>query len=180
MKFLYDFFPIVAFFIVYKIAGIYAATVCAIVVSALQVLVYYLRHRRFDKMQVMTLVIIAVFGGATLWAHDPTFIKWKVSVINWLLGLAFLFSQWFGKKNILQRMLESKIQLPATVWTKLNLFWVVYFLVIGSLNIYVAYQFSTDVWVNFKLFGVLGLTIIFVIIQGIYLAKHIKNENGTL
>ena len=176
MKLLYDFFPIIIFFVVFKLYGIYAATVSAIVVSVLQVFTYWIKHRRFEKMQVTTLVLIVVLGGATLIFHNPMFIKWKVSVINWLFALAFLGSQWIGKKNLVQRMLEEKISLPNKVWFRLNMFWVVYFFVLGIVNIYVVYHFSTDVWVNFKLFGILGLTLIFVVIQALYLAKHLKNE----
>ena len=176
MKLLYDFFPIIIFFIVFKIWGIYAATASAIGVSLLQVIVYYIQHKRFEKMQVITLLLITVLGGATLIFHDPMFIKWKVSVINWIFGLVFLGSQFVGKKNLVQRMLDSKISLPNKVWRTLNLAWVIYFIVLGCVNIYVVYHFSTNAWVNFKLFGVLGLTFIFVIIQGFYLSKHLKND----
>lgn len=176
MKLLYDFFPIIIFFVVFKIWGIYAATASAIGVSLLQVIAYYIRHKRFDKMQVITLLLISVLGGATLIFHDPMFIKWKVSVINWIFGLVFLGSQFIGKKNLVQRMLDSKISLPNKVWATLNLSWVIYFMVLGFVNIYVVYHFSTNAWVNFKLFGVLGLTFIFVILQGLYLSKHVKND----
>jgi intracellular septation protein len=176
MKLLYDFFPIIIFFVVFKIWGIYAATASAIVVSLLQVIFYYLKHKKFERMQVITLILIVVLGGATLIFHNDMFIKWKVSIINWLFALAFLGSQFIGKKNFVKRMLDEKIQLPERVWTRLNLSWVIYFLVLGIANIYVVYHFSTNAWVNFKLFGVLGLTLIFVIIQGVYLAKHIKHD----
>ena len=177
MKLLYDFLPIIVFFVIFKIFGIYWATSSAIIISALQVLGYWIKYRKFEKMQVITLVLIGVMGGATLILHDPMFIKWKVSVINWVFGLAFLGSQYIGKKNFVQRMLEEKISLPTKVWHRLNMFWVVYFLVLGCINIYVVYHFSTNAWVNFKLFGVLGLTIVFVIIQGFYLAKHLKHQS---
>lgn len=176
MKLLYDFFPIIVFFIVYKIWGIYAATLSAIIISLLQVIVYYIRFKSYEKMQVITLALVTVLGGATLFFHDPMFIKWKVSVINWLFGLAFLGSQFIGKKNLVRRMLDQKISLPAKTWNQMNLSWVVYFMVLGFANIYVAYHFSTNAWVNFKLFGVLGLTFIFVIGQAFYLNKHIKAD----
>ena len=176
MKLLYDFFPILIFFIVFKLYGIYAATASAIIASVLQVGGYWLKHRKFEKMQLITLVLITVFGGATLIFHNPMFIKWKVSVINWLFGLAFLGSQFIGKKNFVQRLLDEKIQLPAPVWQRLNTFWVVYFLALGFINIYVVYHFSTSAWVDFKLFGVLGLTLVFVILQAVYLSKHIQQE----
>ena len=176
MKLLYDFFPIIIFFIVFKLYGIYAATISAIIISLIQVVVYWLKYRKFEKMQVITLLLIIIFGGATLIFHKPIFIKWKVSIINWLFAIAFLGSQWFGQKNLVQRMLEEKISLPNQVWQRLNLFWVIYFLVLGLVNIYVVYHFSTNTWVNFKLFGILGLTLVFVIIQAIYLGKHVKND----
>jgi intracellular septation protein len=176
MKLLYDFFPIIIFFIVFKLYGIYAATASAIIASVLQVGGYWLKRRKFEKMQLITLVLITVFGGATLIFHNPMFIKWKVSVINWLFGLAFLGSQFIGKKNFVQRLLDEKIQLPAPVWKRLNTFWVVYFLALGFINIYVVYHFSTSAWVDFKLFGVLGLTLVFVILQAVYLSKHIQQE----
>lgn len=176
MKLLYDFFPIIIFFVVFKIWGIYAATASAIGVSLLQVIAYYFKHKRFEKMQVITLLLITVLGGATLVFHDPMFIKWKVSVVNWIFGLVFLGSQFIGRKNLVQRMLDSKISLPNKVWMHLNLAWVIYFMVLGFVNIYVVYHFSTNAWVNFKLFGVLGLTFIFVVLQGLYLSKHIKHD----
>lgn len=176
MKLLYDFFPIIIFFVVYKIWGIYAATASAIVVSLLQVIIHYARHRSFDKMQVITLLLITVLGGATLIFHDPMFIKWKVSVINWLFGIVFFGSQFIGKKNLVQRMLDAKISLPQKVWTTLNMSWVIYFMILGCVNIFVVYHFSTNAWVNFKLFGVLGITFVFVIAQGFYLAKHVKHD----
>ena len=176
MKLLYDFFPIIIFFVVFKLYGIYAATASAIIASVLQVGGYWLKHRKFEKMQLITLVLITVFGGATLIFHNPMFIKWKVSVINWLFGLAFLGSQFMGKKNFVQRLLDEKIQLPAQVWQRLNTFWVIYFLALGFINIYVVYHFSTSAWVDFKLFGVLGLTLVFVVLQALYLSKHIQQE----
>jgi intracellular septation protein len=177
MKLLYDFFPIIVFFIIFKLFGIYAATASAIVISLAQVIVHWVRFRKFDMMQVITLIIIVIFGGATLVLHDVMFIKWKVSVINWAFALVFLGSQWIGDKNIMQRMLAGKIELPQQIWVRLNMLWVGYFLVLGFINIYVVYHFSTEAWVNFKLFGVLGLTVVFVIIQSIYLSKHLKDEH---
>ncbi len=176
MKLLYDFFPIIIFFVVFKLYGIYAATASAIIVSLIQVCFYWLKYRRFEKMQVTTLVLIVILGGATLIFHNPMFIKWKVSVINWLFAAAFLGSQWIGRKNLVQRMLEEKISLPTKVWFRLNMFWVIYFFILGVVNLYVVYHFSTNIWVNFKLFGILGLTLVFVILQAFYLAKHLKHE----
>ncbi len=176
MKLLYDFFPIIIFFIAFKLGGIYVATASAIVISLLQVIVYWFKHRRFEKMQLTTLIMIMILGGATLLFHQEIFIKWKVSVINWLFAAVCLASQWIGKKNLVQRLLGEKMSLSTEIWRRLNTFWVIYFLTLGFINLYVIYHFSTNTWVNFKLFGILGLTLAFVILQAIYLAKHVKNE----
>lgn len=180
MKLLFDFFPIIVFFVVFKIAGIYAATVAAIVVSLLQVIYFRWRHGKFDGMQLATLILIAVLGGATLILHDEMFIKWKVSVVNWLFAAVFLITEFIGKESLLKRMLKANINLPDPVWRRLNLSWVVFFIVVGAINVFVVYHFSTATWVNFKLFGVLGLTLIFAVIQAIYLSRHIKEppKNG--
>jgi len=176
MKLLADFFPILLFFVAYKFFGIYIATVVAIGVAFLQVIYTGLRYRRFENMQIITLVLLVVLGGATLWLHDDMFIKWKPTVINWLFAAAFLGSQFIGKQPIIQRMMGGHVELPKGIWTKLNLSWVFFFTLMGLINIYVIYNFSTDIWVDFKLFGMLGLTILFVILQAVYLAKHVKIE----
>ena len=177
MKFLADFFPIVLFFVAYKFWGIYVATGVAIAAALIQTTYEWCRYRKVDKMQVMTLVLISVLGGATLIFHNELFIKWKPTVINWLFAAVFWGSHYIGKEPVIRRMMQAKIQLPSAVWSWLNLSWVMFFFVTGLLNLYVVYHFSTAVWVNFKLFGVLGLTVFFVIVQAIYLAKHLKPVN---
>ncbi|MGE3921004.1 MAG: septation protein A [Gammaproteobacteria bacterium] len=176
MKLLFDFFPILIFFIAYKFLGIYTATALFIVASALQIGYYWLRHRRVEKTHIITFIVGVIFGGATLGFHNDLFIKWKPTVIYWLLALVFLATQWFSKKSLLQNMMESNINLPETVWSKLNLSWVLFFISLGSINLYVVYHYSTDAWVNFKLFGLLGLTLAFTIIQGVLLSKHLKSD----
>lgn len=176
MKLLADFFPILLFFVAYKFFGIYIATVVAIGVAFLQVAYTGLRYRRIENMQIVTLVLLVVLGGATLWLHNDMFIKWKPTVINWLFAAAFLISEFVGKQPIIQRMMGGHVELPKPIWTKLNLSWVFFFTLMGLINIYVIYNFSTDIWVDFKLFGMLGLTILFVILQAVYLAKHVKIE----
>jgi len=181
MKFLYDFFPILLFFIAYKMYGIFVATAVAIAASFAQVMLFWLKHRRFETMQVVTLGLIALLGGATLVFQDENFIKWKPSVVNWLFAAVFLGSQWIGEKPLIQRLMEQHIQVDKqSVWTVVNLSWVGFFIFSGLLNLYVAFNFSTDVWVNFKLFGLMGLTFIFVIAQGIYLTQHVieEEDNG--
>ena len=175
MNFLIDFLPIVVFFIVYKFYGIYAVTCAAIVLSFIQVISFRLKHKHFESMQLITLALIAVLGGATLYLHDETFIKWKPTAINWLFALAFFLSQFIGKQPLIERMMAKNIHLPKPIWTKLNLSWVVFFIVMGIANLYVVYHFDTNTWVNFKLFGMLGLTLLFVIIQAFYLMRHSKD-----
>ena len=172
MKLLVDFFPIVLFFAAYKLADIYVATLAAIVGAVIQVAYTWIRTRKVETMHLVSLVLILVFGGATWFLRDPTFIKWKPTVLNWLFGLVFLGSQFIGDKPVIQRMLSAQIELPAFVWRRLNLAWVTFFLTIGTVNLYVAYSYEESVWVNFKLFGMLGLTVVFVLLQSVYLSRH--------
>ncbi|HEY5601540.1 MAG TPA: septation protein A [Gammaproteobacteria bacterium] len=177
MKFLFDLFPILLFFIAYKIYDIYVATAVAIAASFIQVGVYWFKHKKFDNSHLITLVILVVFGGATIVLHDEMFIKWKPSVINWIFAVAFLGSQFIGNKTIIERMLSKSISLPAAVWLKLNMSWVVFFVTLGIANLFVVYNFDTDTWVNFKLFGMMGLTILFVFLQAIYMSRHMATAN---
>lgn len=177
MKFLFDFFPILLFFIAFKVYGIYAATIVAISASVLQVGFSWFRHRKVENMHLITLVIIAVFGGLTLYLQDEMFIKWKPTVLNWLFGIVFLGSQFIGEKTIVERMMGKNMTLPAEIWVKLNLSWAAFFITLGTVNLYVLYNFDTDTWVNFKLFGMLGLTLLFVVIQGIFLSRHLPEES---
>ncbi|MEZ5671962.1 MAG: septation protein A [Thiotrichaceae bacterium] len=177
MKFLFDFFPIVLFFVAYKLYDIYVATAIIIVASVVQVGWSWLRYRRIENMHLITLGFVVVLGGATLFLHDETFIKWKPTVVNWIFALVFLGTQLIGKKPLVQRLMES--QVPVTtekVWGRLNAGWAAFFILMGTINLYVAYHFSTDTWVNFKLFGMLGFTIVFVILQSIYLMQYIVPE----
>lgn len=179
MKFLFDFFPIIMFFVAYKTYDIYVATAVAIVASFLQVSWSWLKHRKVENMHLVTLGIIVVFGGATLLLRDPVFIKWKPTVVNWLFAVAFLGSQYIGDKSFLQRMMDHAVNAPASVWLRLNISWVLFFTFAGALNLYVAYAYDEDTWVNFKLFGMMGLTILFVILQSIYLYRYIEPEQET-
>ncbi|MDH5300460.1 MAG: septation protein A [Gammaproteobacteria bacterium] len=174
MKLLLDFFPILLFFIAYKTYDIYVATVVAIVASLVQVLYSRYSTGKFEKMHLITLGLIAVFGGATLVLQDEIFIKWKPTVVNWLFAAVFLGSQFVGKQNVAQRLMGAALTLPDHVWRRINWSWVYFFFALGVINIYVIYNFDTDTWVNFKLFGMLGLTVAFMIAQGLYLARYIK------
>ena len=176
MKFLFDLFPIILFFIAYKIHGIFVATAVAIAASFLQVGLYWLKHHKVETIHIVTLVLIAVFGGLTLILQDETFIKWKPSVINWLFGAVFIGSQFIGKKTIVERMMGANISLPQFVWPKLNMAWAVFFIALGFANLYVMSYYDTDTWVNFKMFGMMGLTLAFLFAQGIYLTRYIQDE----
>ena len=176
MQFLFDFLPIVAFFIAFKFWGIFTATAIAMAISLAQVLIHWIRHRRFQSMQIINLVIIIVFGGSTLLMHNELFIKWKPTVLNWALALIFAGSQLFTEKPVIQRLLEPNINLPKAVWSNLNIAWCIFFSLMGAINLFVAYNFNTNTWVNFKLFGILGMTFLFAILQSVYLAKYIKEK----
>jgi len=177
MKFLADFFPVLLFFVAYKVYDIYVATAVAIVASFVQVTVHWLKHRRFENMHLITLAIMVVFGGATLFLQDEMFIKWKPTVINWIFAAVFLGSHYIGEKTIIQRMMGQAMTLPDQVWLKLNISWILFFVAIGVLNLYVVYNFDTDTWVNFKLFGLMGITFAFVILQIPFLTKYITPDD---
>lgn len=177
MKLLVDFFPILLFFGTYKVYGIYAATVVAIAATAVQVTYVWVRTHRVEPMHLITLAVIVVFGGATLYFQDELFIKWKPTVVNWLFGAAFLLSQGFGQRTAIERLLGGKVELPREVWRRLNLMWASFFIVVGGINLFVAYTFDTDTWVNFKLFGLIGLTLFFVILQTLYLHRYVAEPH---
>ncbi len=205
MKFLYDFFPILLFFATYKlfalldpgaaerIAGwipgsvsgdgaieaIYPATAVAILASLLQIGLGWLRHRRVERSHLLSGALVTVFGGATLLLHDPDFIKWKPTVLNWAFAGAFLASQFIGGRPLVARMMGHALQVPEAVWRRVNRWWVLFFLFSGAANLFVAYTFSENVWVNFKLFGLLGLTFVFVLVQAFYLSRFVEEPETT-
>jgi intracellular septation protein len=176
MKFLFDIFPVLLFFAAFKVWGIYVATAVAIVATIAQVGWSWLRHRKVDTMLWVSLAIIVVFGGATLWLHDETFIKWKPTVLYWFFALVLLGSALLFRKNLIRAMMEKQLTLPDPVWQKLNLSWAGFFVVMGAANLYVAFRFPTESWVNFKLFGGIGLMVAFVIAQGLLLSRYIEQE----
>lgn len=176
MKLLFDFFPILVFFIAYKLWGLYYATAFTMAASLVQVSIFWIKYRKFEKMHVITLVVALLFGSATLLFRNALFIKWKTTVIYWLFAIFFLMSHFFGKKNFLQHMMDSKVELTSKVWARLNLSWMVFFSVMGGLNVFVFSYYSEDTWVNFKLFGTIGLTLLFVILQAIYISKNVGKK----
>ena len=212
MKQLFDFLPILLFFILYKfyldlpddlILGvnawvplmdltpgeasdaIYLATLTAIVVTVIQVVLAAIIVKKVEKMPIITLALLLVFGGATLALKDPVFIQWKPTAINWLFALVFLGSLMVGDKPLIQRMMGHAIEIEdPRVWLQLNLAWVGFFIVAGVANMIVApeidpfgLQFSEDTWVDFKLFGLMGMTIVFVIAQAFYLARYMPSSD---
>lgn len=178
MKLLFDFFPIVLFFIVYKCADIYTATAVAMIASVGQVAFYRLKFQRYEKMHVISLAIILLLGSATLLFHNPWFIKWKPTGIYWLSAIVFISSGFFGSKPLIQKMMEANVNLTSKIWYRLNTAWSLFFIIMGALNLYVAYYYNTDAWVNFKLFGGIGITMIFVLTQAFYLTKHMDEKNS--
>ena len=176
MKLLLDFFPIILFFVAYKVWGIYAATGVAIAATVVQLAYMRIKTGKTEPMQWVSLAIIVVFGGATLLAHNEDFIKWKPTVLYWVMGTVLLIGQLVFNKNFIRTLMGTQIQLPDPVWKNLNWGWTGFFAVMGALNLWVAFNFDTDTWVNFKLFGGMGLMIVFVIAQAIYLSRHVKEE----
>jgi intracellular septation protein len=176
MKFLFDLFPVILFFVAFKVWGIYPATAVAIVATFAQVGWLKARGRKVDPMLWVSLAIIVVFGGATLALQDETFIKWKPTVLYWLFGAVLAGGLLIFRRNLLRMMLADKIDMPEVAWNKLNWSWVGFFAFMGVANLYVAYNFSTDAWVNFKLFGGMGLMFVFVLAQGAFLSKYVQEE----
>ena len=178
MQFLVDLLPVIAFFVAYKLAGIYVATAVLIVGVLAQTAVSWLRHRKVSGMLLTSAVLVLVFGGLTLLVHDATFIKWKPTIVNWLFAAAFLVSQFLRGPSIIQRMLGENVTLEADDWKRLNLMWVAFFAVSGVLNLWVAYNFDEATWVNFKLFGLMGLTLIFALLQGVWIARKAEHSDA--
>lgn len=203
MKFLFDLFPVILFFVVFKwgegnaeaaqsfgqqfLAGLVSggqvtitqapillATAIAIIATICQIGYLLSRKRKVDGTLWLSLAIIVFFGGATIYFHNETFIKWKPTVLYWCFAAALLFSQIFLKKNLIRTMMEKQMTLPEGVWRRVNLSWVAFFMTMGLLNLYVAFNFSTASWVNFKLFGGMGLMFAFIIVQSLLLSKHLK------
>ncbi|MDP2432133.1 MAG: septation protein A [Pseudomonadota bacterium] len=200
MKILFDLFPIILFFAAYQVGeknpesatawlaalgiildggakpGVFLATLVAIVASFGQIAWVWLRHRKVETMLWVSLVLIVVFGGATLFLHDETFIKWKPTVLYWIFALSLGLAPILFERNLIRLMMEKNVSLPDAVWTRLNFGWVGFFTLMGIANLWVAMHYSTDAWVNFKMFGSLGLMLLFIIGQTLYLSRHIKEE----
>lgn len=171
MKLFFEFFPIFLFFLTYKFYGIYIATAAAISVSGIQFFYYWIRNKQIDWLQGATFLILLSLGGTTIFLHQEIFIKLKPTIINWLLAIVFLGSQLINKP-LIKTIMQKSIQLPQKIWKKINLSWVIFWFTMGCLNLYVIYHFDTATWVNFKLFGYLGMTVLFIILQAFYINRY--------
>ena len=178
MKLLLDFFPIILFFVAFKFGGIYVATAVAIVATIAQITWFRITTGKVEPMQWVSLGVIVVFGGATILLHNDTFIKWKPTVLCWLMGGALMAGQLIFRKNLLKSVMGSQLQLPEHAWRITNWMWITFFAVMGVINLWVAFNFDTDTWVNFKLFGGLGLMAVFVVGQALYLGRYIKADEA--
>ncbi|MGH8250072.1 MAG: septation protein A [Steroidobacteraceae bacterium] len=181
MQLLFDFLPIFAFFLAYKLANIYVATMVLIVATVLQVSIHWLRTRRINPMHLVSAGLVLVFGGLTLLIRDTAFIMWKPTVVNWLFAAAFLVSLLpkFGDRPLVQRLMsatDAEFKLSAVHWRRLNWMWIAFFLLMGAVNLFVFRYFDEATWVNFKLFGMLGLTFAFIVAQGFWIAAQSRQD----
>ncbi len=177
MKLLIEFFPIVLFFIAFKIKGIFIATLVALIASVSQVGYLFLTKKKIEPMMWISLCIIVIFGGATLLFKNEMFIKWKPTVLYWLFATILLVSALWYKKNIIQLLMSKQISLNPQQWKTMNTSWIAFFYSIGVVNLVVAYTFSTATWVNFKLFGILGLILAFGIVQSFLISSPGKKQD---
>ena len=176
LRFLIDFFPIALFFAVFKLWGIYPATAVAIVATIVQIAYLRFKLGKVEPMQWVSLGVIVLFGGATLLAQDENFIKWKPTVLYWLMGAALLVGQLLLRKNLIKSLMGGQVQLPDHAWNTLNWAWSGFFAAMGGLNLWIAYHFDTDTWVNFKMFGGLGLMLLFILVQAVYMSRFMQEK----
>jgi intracellular septation protein len=179
MQFLYEFFPVLLFFIAFKLYGIYTATIVGIVTTFIQVIATRIWLRKWDRKQLITLTIFLVFGGMTLYFHDPIFVKWKPTILFWLFAISIIVTH-FMQKPLIQRLMENMVQdkgnIPAQIWKRLNFMWAAFFSLLGGVNLYVAYAYSDAAWVNFKFYGVTSALLLFSLFQAFYLSRYLVEE----
>jgi len=177
-KIIFDFFPIVLFFITYKYYDLYVATAVVIGATFFQVLFSWFKHHKVETMQWVTLGLMVVMGGATLYLQDEQFIKWKLTIIEWLFGAVLLGSHFIGKKTIMEKMMGANLELPKKIWSILNFVWAFFFIGVGTVNIYVMFNYNTEDWVYFKTFGVPALMAVFIVVQMVFLYKYIPEPES--
>ena len=176
MKLLLDFLPIAVFFAAFKLFDIWVATAVAIAATVAQIAWLRWRTGKVEPMQWLSLAVIVLFGGATLLAHNDTFIKWKPTVLYWLMGGTLAVGQLVFRRNLLKSLMGAQLSLPESAWRALTWSWTAFFAAMGVVNLWVAFHYDTDTWVNFKLFGGMGLMVLFVLGQAVYLSKYMKTE----
>ncbi len=176
MKQLIDFIPLVIFFALYKTHDIYMATGALIVATLIQLLVTWIMYKKIEKMQLITTCLVISFGGMTLFFQDDNFIKWKVTIVYAIFAIGLMVSHFLGKP-LIKGMLGKEISLPDGVWTNINHAWVLFFTLLAGVNIYVAYRMPLDFWVNFKVFGLLTLTLVYTVVTGLYIYKYLPKNN---
>jgi intracellular septation protein len=176
MQLLLDFLPVLAFFITYKLSDIYVATAVIMAAMTLQCALLWFRNGKVSNMLLASTALVLVFGSVTLLVHDKAFIQWKMTILDGLFALAFLLAPYFGGQTLVQRLMGAQITLPPQHWRTLNWMWIIFFVVMGALNVYVIYTFDEATWVNFKMFGTLGLTLVFVILQGLWLSSKLPKD----
>lgn len=177
MKQFFEFIPLIIFFLVFKMVNIYAATAALMVSMGLMFAVNYFKHGKVEKMHIITLVMVLIFGALTLILRDDAFIKWKVTVVYALFSAVLLISQFIYKKPVIKQMLAKELKLPDSIWKNLNLAWAVFFALLAIINVYVAFNMSQEMWVNFKVFGLLIATLVFTILSGLYVYKYLPESN---
>ncbi|MCG9682632.1 septation protein A [Vibrio sp. Isolate23] len=177
MKQLIDFIPLIIFFVLYKMHDIYVATGALIIATAIQLVITYALYKKIEKMQLITFVMVALFGGMTIFLHDDDFIKWKVTIVYIVFAIGLAVSHVIGKSAI-KGMLGKEISLPDHVWSKVTWAWVAFFSFCAGVNVYIAFKLPLDVWVNFKVFGLLAATFGFTLITGIYIYKHLPKDKS--
>jgi intracellular septation protein len=177
MQALLDLLPAVVFFVVYRLYGIYAATAAIMGTMVLQLAFQWLRHRKVSKMFLWTAIIVWVFGAITLFLRNPLFIQWKPTIVSWVFSLAFLGSHFIGeRKTLIERAMGESLELEPAISRQLSVMWIVTFAVVGALNLYIVYHFSEEVWVDFKVFGITGITLFVALLQGVWV--YMKSAKG--
>ncbi|MBX3709442.1 MAG: septation protein A [Gammaproteobacteria bacterium] len=182
MQLFYEIIPVFLFFLAFKWYGIYVATIVGIVATLVQVTINRIWLGKWDRKQVITLAIFVLFGSLTLYFHNPIFVKWKPTVVFWVFSIAILTTHYFTHKPLMQRLMENMLQdkgtLPSQIWKRLNLMWAVFFILLGTINLGIAYYFSSDAWVNFKFYGITSALFLFSIFQAIYLTRFMVENKS--